>query len=48
MLKLKKKKVQIGIVPFNIYVTHFFASDAGFIQNDISCVPNNGPQEVPV
>lgn len=35
-------------LPFNVDVTHLLASDACFIQNDISCVPNNGPQDIPV
>lgn len=35
-------------LPFNVDVTHVFSSDACFIQNDISRVPNDDPQEVPV
>lgn len=35
-------------VPFDIDVTHVFSSDACFVQNDVSCVPNDAPQEIPV
>lgn len=35
-------------VPFHVDVAHVFSSDAGFIQSDISCVPDDGSQEVPV
>lgn len=35
------------LLPFHINVTHVFARDAGFIQNDISRVPNNSTQEEP-
>lgn len=35
-------------LPFNIDIAHVLSSDAGFIQNDICCVPNDGSQKVSV
>lgn len=35
-------------IPFNVDVAHVFSSDASFIQSDITCVPNDSSQEVPV
>lgn len=45
---LIKRGLKMNSVPFNIDITHVFSSDACFIQSDISCVPDNGSQEVPV
>lgn len=34
----------INLLPFHIDVTHVFSCDAGFIQDDFSCIPNDGSQ----
>lgn len=47
--KCKTKSKKFGSqLPFHVDVTHVFSSDAGFVQSDISCVPDDGSQEVPV
>lgn len=48
MVERVQVRVRTSTIPFNIDVTHIFSSDARFVQCDISCVPNDGSQEIPV
>lgn len=48
MVERVQVRVRTSSVPFNIDVTHIFSGDTCVIQSDLSCVPNDGSQDIPV